>query len=57
MPPPRRRRSGLASEALLGTGIADDVLVWTSSYFEDHRRVKASLPGTVLREGRLLHGG
>jgi predicted nucleotidyltransferase len=51
-----RRRSRLAYEALQGTGIAADVLVCTSSYFEDRRLLKASLPGTVLREGRLLHG-
>lgn len=50
-----RRRSRLAYEALGGTGIAADVLVCTRSYFEARRHLKASLPGTVLREGRLLH--
>jgi len=54
--PPEPRRSRLAYEALRGTGTAADVLVCTSSYFEDRRLLKASLPGTVLREGRLLHG-
>jgi predicted nucleotidyltransferase len=54
--PPRRRRSKLAYEALRGTGTAADVLVCTHSYFESRRSLKASLPGTVLREGRLLHG-
>jgi predicted nucleotidyltransferase len=54
--PPQRRRSRLAYEALRGTGTAADVLVCTSSYFKDRRSLKASLPGTVLREGRLLHG-
>lgn len=53
--PQERRRSRLAYEALRGTGIAADVLVCTRSYFEDRRSLKASLPGTVLREGRLLH--
>ena len=53
--PPARRRSRLAYEALQGTGIAVDVLVCTTSYFEDRRWLRASLPGTVLREGRLLH--
>jgi predicted nucleotidyltransferase len=52
---PERRRSRLAYEALRGTGTAADVLVCTHSYFEDRRSLKASLPGTVLREGRLLH--
>jgi hypothetical protein len=46
----------LAYETLRGTGAAADVLVCTSSYFEQRRLLKASLPGTVLREGRLLHG-
>lgn len=54
--PPERRRSRLAYETLLGSGIAADVLVCTRSYFEARRSLKASLPGTVLREGRLLHG-
>jgi predicted nucleotidyltransferase len=53
---PERRRSRLAYEALRGTGTAADVLVCTISYFEDRRSLKASLPGTILREGRLLHG-
>ena len=52
---PERRRSWLAYETLGGTGIAADVLVCTVSYFEDRRSLKASLPGAVLREGRLLH--
>ncbi len=54
--PPERKRSRLAYEVLRGTGIAADVLVVTHSYFEDRRKLKASLPGTVLREGRLLFG-
>ena len=54
--PPERRRSRLAYETLRGTGAAVDVLVCTHSYFEPRCSLKASLPGTVLREGRLLHG-
>jgi len=53
--PPERRRSRLAYETLRGTGAAADVLVCTRSYFEARRHLRASLPGTVLREGRLLH--
>jgi predicted nucleotidyltransferase len=53
---PQRKRSRLAYQALLGTGTAADVLVCTSSYFERRRSLKASLPGTVLRDGRMLHG-
>ena|SRR6266542_2670373 len=52
---PERRRSRMAYEALRGAGTAADVLVCTTSYFEDRRSLKASLPGTILREGRLLH--
>jgi predicted nucleotidyltransferase len=54
--PPARKQSRLAYEVLRGTGLAADVLVCTRSYFEPRRSLKASLPGTVLREGRLLHG-
>ena len=50
-----RRRSRLAYQALRGTGIAADVLVSTRSRFDARARVVASLPATVLREGRLLH--
>jgi predicted nucleotidyltransferase len=53
--PPERRRSRLAYQVLRGTGTAADVLVCTHSYFEARRHLKASLPGTVLREGRVLH--
>jgi predicted nucleotidyltransferase len=53
--PPERRRSRLAYEALRGTGVAADVVVWTLGYFERRRQVPASLPAVVDREGRLLH--
>ncbi|MBI4587785.1 MAG: nucleotidyltransferase domain-containing protein [Candidatus Rokubacteria bacterium] len=53
--PPERRDSKLAYRALCGTGTAADVLVCTRSYFEARRHLRASLPGTVLREGKLLH--
>jgi predicted nucleotidyltransferase len=54
--PLEHRRSRLAYEVLRGTGTAADVLVCTRSYFEQRRWLKASLPGTVLREGVALHG-
>ena len=54
--PPEQRQSRLAYEVLRGTGTAADVLVCTRSYFEQRRSLKASLPGTVLRDGRLLYG-
>jgi uncharacterized protein len=57
--PPERRRSRLAYETLWAAGVrgAVDALVCTHSYFDARRHLKASLPGTVLREGRLLYGG
>ena len=53
--PARRRRSRLAYEVLWGTGTAADVLVCTHNWFQSRAHLEASLPGTVLREGRLLH--
>jgi predicted nucleotidyltransferase len=53
--PAERQRSRLAYQALRGTGIAADVLVWTQSRFDRRSRVVASLPATVLREGKLIH--
>ena len=51
---PERRGNRLAYQALRGTGIAADVLVWPRGSFERRARVVASLPATVLREGKLL---
>lgn len=45
----------LAYRTLRGLGIAKDVLVWTRSEFEKRLHLKASLPSTILREGKLLH--
>lgn len=53
---PERKGSRLAYRALRGTGTAADVLVSTHSRFEARARVVASLPATILREWRLLHG-
>lgn len=53
--PPERRRSRLAYEALWGTGAAADVLVWTREGFDSRLHLRASLPATVIREGKLLH--
>ena len=53
--PPDLRGSKLAYQALRGTGTAADIVVCTRSYFEARRHLKASLPGTILREGKLLH--
>lgn len=53
--PPDLRRSGRAYEALWGLSVAADVLVWTRTAFNQRTHLKASLPATILREGRLLH--
>ena len=55
--PAERRRSRLAYETLWRCGAtgAVDALVCTQSYFDARRHLKASLPGTVLRAGKLLH--
>ena len=53
---PERQRSRLAYQALRGTGVAADVVVWPKSGFESRARVVSSLPATVLREGMLLYG-
>lgn len=50
-----RSRGRLAYECLWETGVAADVLVWKRSAFESRIHLRASLPATVLREGRLLH--
>ena len=54
--PPDRRRSRLACEVLRGTGAAADVLVWTRDAFDSRLSLRASLPATVMAEGRLVYG-
>jgi len=54
--PPERRNDRLASESLRDIRAATSVLVDCSSYFEARRYLRASLPGIVLREGKLLYG-
>lgn len=52
---PERKRSKLAYQVLWGTGTAADVVVWTRSAFDSRIHLAASLPATVMREGKLLH--
>ena len=52
---PERRRSRLAYQALRGTGLAADIVVWTRSAFEERLHLRASLPSTVIAEGKLLY--
>ena len=53
--PEDRKRSRLAYERLWGTGTAADVLVWTRERFDSRICLRASLPGTIVREGTLLY--
>ena len=53
--PPGRRDCDLAYRVLRGLRIAKDVLVWPRAEFEKRLHLKASLPATVLREGKLLY--
>ena len=52
---PERRRSRLGYQALRGTGVAADVVVWTHSAFDSRLHLRASLPSTVVAEGVLLY--
>ena len=49
------RDSGRAYKAIWRLGVASDILVWTHSDFVDRLHLKASLPSTIAREGRLLY--
>jgi predicted nucleotidyltransferase len=53
--PPEKRRSRLAYQALRGTRAAADILVWTKADFDSRLHLPASLPATIIREGRLLY--
>jgi len=53
--PPEQRDCALAYRALRGLRIAKDILVWTRTEFERRLHLKASLPSTVVREGKLLY--
>jgi predicted nucleotidyltransferase len=52
---PDRRRSRLGYQALRGTRLAAGVVVWTRSAFEARLHLCASLPSTVVAEGKLLY--
>ncbi len=53
--PSEHRRSRLGYEVLRGTGTAADVLVWPQSEFEARLSLRASLPATVMAEGKLIY--
>ena len=47
--------SGKAYKAIWRLGAACDVLVWTREQFDGRRHLRASLPGAIAREGKLLY--
>jgi predicted nucleotidyltransferase len=54
--PEEKLRPGAVRRAVRGTGFAKDILPWRKTDFEERAAwVKASLPATVVREGRLLY--
>ena len=53
--PQSMRDSGPAYRALWRLGAAVDLLVWTRSEFDTRLHLRASLPSTIRREGRLLY--
>ncbi len=53
--PPGLRRSARAYEALWGLPTSGDILIWTHTAFVERLHLRASLPSTVEREGRLLY--
>jgi predicted nucleotidyltransferase len=52
---PELRDPGAGYRALWRLGIALDLLVWTRSQFESRLHLRASLPATILREGKLVY--
>jgi predicted nucleotidyltransferase len=49
-------RAGASGPALAGIGAAADIVPWRRTDFEQRAAwVKASLPATVVREGRVLY--
>ena len=53
--PLAHRSSRVGYQALRGTGVAADVIVWTEGAFHRRSTVPSSLPAIVLREGKVLH--
>ena len=54
--PDRLLRPGAARQVLRGIPVAKDILPWRKTDFERRAAwVKASLPATVVREGRVLY--
>jgi len=55
LPEPAHRMAQRAHSVLWGLGVSADILVWSREAFDARLHLKASLPATVVREGKLLH--
>ena len=53
--PASRKSPDLGYSVMEGLPRSGDFLVWTRRRFESRLHLKASLPSTVLREGKLLY--
>ena len=54
--PEDKLRPGAGRRAVRGTGFAKDIVPWRKTDFQERAAwVRASLPATVVREGRLLY--
>ncbi len=49
------RLSQRAHSLLWGLGTSADVLVWTREAFDSRLDLRASLPATIVREGKLVY--
>ena len=52
---PVHRMAQRAHSVLWDLRVSADVLVWSREAFDARLHLKASLPATVVREGKLLH--
>ena len=52
---PAHRVAQRAHSVLWGLPVSADVLVWSREAFDARLHLKASLPATIVREGKLLH--
>jgi predicted nucleotidyltransferase len=52
---PAYRRAQRAHSLLWDLGAAADILVWTRDAFDSRVHLRASLPATIAREGRMLY--
>jgi predicted nucleotidyltransferase len=54
---PKHRRAQAAYQATGRQSLPTDILIWTRAEFDRQRSNPATLPGTILREGRVLYAG